>query len=457
MEGLNRQEVMQIIDEKLRQLNLGNHYDIFCREHNPLDGTHKESEAIEPSSFDAPEIYVRDYGEGVGIGGDDTVAFQATFADARAETYPPKVKISGHSVITDTLGVTSGMTIEGSNQSIYSNVQAGADDKPDCLITFAPTSEKDLFYIHETNLGKGNYASNINISNLAIRGNSTGGVTYSRYALNLDMVAHSVFENLAISQFMKGHYATQAMTNRFKNIHIAKCVDECFYYDTAAAASTSDVWEGCIFRDTALGGKIILGYGITFNSCLFETLAGGVRIYRECGEIAFNDTYVENVPTATDGFMWNMGNDGTINWDGNNLTICGGFQLGRDAAYGGKTGTWIDINHCSGVKIIGPHIHKYVNGIACNDTANTPDNAVYVSGPSFYDVTNLYYQMAGKMWGNYPTGPLGGAINPKTYGHNIQMVGLAIYANNAAAIAGGLVAGDFYRTNANPDTVCVVH
>ena len=34
---------------------------------------------------------------------------------------------------------------------------------------------------------------------------------------------------------------------------------------------------------------------------------------------------------------------------------------------------------------------------------------------------------------------------------------LQIYANNAAAIAGGLVVGDFYRTGADPDVVCVVH
>lgn len=34
---------------------------------------------------------------------------------------------------------------------------------------------------------------------------------------------------------------------------------------------------------------------------------------------------------------------------------------------------------------------------------------------------------------------------------------LPIFANNAAAITGGLVAGDFYRTGANPDFVAVVH
>lgn len=39
----------------------------------------------------------------------------------------------------------------------------------------------------------------------------------------------------------------------------------------------------------------------------------------------------------------------------------------------------------------------------------------------------------------------------------VKVTGLQVYANNAAAITGGLSAGDFYRTGANPDVVCVVH
>jgi len=34
---------------------------------------------------------------------------------------------------------------------------------------------------------------------------------------------------------------------------------------------------------------------------------------------------------------------------------------------------------------------------------------------------------------------------------------LPIYANNAAALAGGLAIGSLYRTGANPDPVMVVH
>jgi len=47
-----------------------------------------------------------------------------------------------------------------------------------------------------------------------------------------------------------------------------------------------------------------------------------------------------------------------------------------------------------------------------------------------------------------------GTTSPKS---KLHVVGLPIYANNAAAIAGGLTAGAFYRTGDDPDPVCVVH
>lgn len=39
----------------------------------------------------------------------------------------------------------------------------------------------------------------------------------------------------------------------------------------------------------------------------------------------------------------------------------------------------------------------------------------------------------------------------------IDLGPLPVYANNAAAIAGGLVVGAYYRTGGDPDLVCVVH
>ena len=54
-----------------------------------------------------------------------------------------------------------------------------------------------------------------------------------------------------------------------------------------------------------------------------------------------------------------------------------------------------------------------------------------------------------------PSGNVGiGATNPHS---KLAVVGLPVYANNAAAIAGGLAAGDFFRTGADPDPVCCVH
>jgi len=57
--------------------------------------------------------------------------------------------------------------------------------------------------------------------------------------------------------------------------------------------------------------------------------------------------------------------------------------------------------------------------------------------------------------GDFATGYVG--IGTTTPTAALQVVGLDVYANNAAAVAGGLTAGAFYRTGADPDPVCVVH
>ena len=85
-------------------------------------------------------------------------------------------------------------------------------------------------------------------------------------------------------------------------------------------------------------------------------------------------------------------------------------------------------------------------------------------------VVQLYNsKVGGKNWGLYSTLNNGFEIYNITDDHvnpmftiteaGVIVVGTAmsIYANNAAAVAGGLAVGSLYRTNADPDPVCVVH
>lgn len=53
----------------------------------------------------------------------------------------------------------------------------------------------------------------------------------------------------------------------------------------------------------------------------------------------------------------------------------------------------------------------------------------------------------------------GSTLNYAIYsaGGRVKLGGVPVYANNAAAIAGGLTAGDVYRTGADPDPMMIVH
>lgn len=52
---------------------------------------------------------------------------------------------------------------------------------------------------------------------------------------------------------------------------------------------------------------------------------------------------------------------------------------------------------------------------------------------------------------------VGGSIIVTAANIHLYFPELPIYANNAAAITGGLTVGMFYRTSVDPDYVCVVH
>jgi hypothetical protein len=66
-----------------------------------------------------------------------------------------------------------------------------------------------------------------------------------------------------------------------------------------------------------------------------------------------------------------------------------------------------------------------------------------------------YILAQGGTFGLSPAGNL--TLSGDASALTLTVTGLPVYANNAAALAGGLVAGKCYRTGATPDPVCVVH
>ena len=99
-----------------------------------------------------------------------------------------------------------------------------------------------------------------------------------------------------------------------------------------------------------------------------------------------------------------------------------------------------------------------VSGGYYQDSANGAYRSIIGTGSAsgYYFQTNggnattLYVGLGGSYNGNV-------GIGTATPHSKLAVVGLPVYASNAAAIAGGLAAGDFYRTGADPDVVCVTH
>jgi len=131
-------------------------------------------------------------------------------------------------------------------------------------------------------------------------------------------------------------------------------------------------------------------------------------------------------------------------------------------------------------RAISGNILIYSNYDNSNGILQTNGNVVpsitnsYSLGTSSYIWTNLYsqtltptsmttgyfpYKTSGALSNTSPiyTDGTNVGIGTVTPNSKLAVVGLPVYANNAAAITGGLAAGDFYRTGGDPDLVCVVH
>lgn len=167
-------------------------------------------------------------------------------------------------------------------------------------------------------------------------------------------------------------------------------------------------------------------------------------------------------------FVGETAGAGSTSWD----SVCIGYGSGENTVVGELTAVGVYAgweNTGTGVTLIGYSVGDsntgdYVTALgwsACY--GNTADNVVaigYNAGKNNATANQFILKQANinatpLIQGDFSTGNV--AIGKTSAGSKLGVAGLPIHANNAAAIIGGLAAGDFYRTNADPDPVCVVH
>jgi hypothetical protein len=153
------------------------------------------------------------------------------------------------------------------------------------------------------------------------------------------------------------------------------------------------------------------------------------------------------------------------------------IQLGSSIAFfhgsGGGWGASGDFTNAGNFSQTGHSF--YLNGVAIN--LNPSAGAATGSNnyaPSQFAPASLYWDGAASQADRWYFGPvIGTGSNPTTTFEfrrgsgtsgkvavrvpALNVVTMPVYANNAAAVSGGLVAGDLYRTGADPDPVMIVH
>jgi len=177
--------------------------------------------------------------------------------------------------------------------------------------------------------------------------------------------------------------------------------------------------SGAVFNGATINGELLASGNITGNVQSFginsskivssdvTTLAVGVRSNLSTQTASFTATNVRAFQAAF----------GTLG-SGSSITNLVGFYADSSLNKGNKNYAFVSLLPASGTS----NYNIYMTG-------NAP---------------------------NYLAGDLGIGMLPSS-STPLAVSGLPVYANNAAAISGGLTAGCFYRTGADPDNVCVVH
>lgn len=372
-------------------------------------------------------VNVLDYGADPTGVAESTQALQDAVTAAVAagnSVYMP----AGTYLIKDTINCPAKTMIIGEHRSM-SAIQNGTK------INFQPTSLKSLFSTGPTGSFKDGYA----FENLWIVGNSTTSTGDSFRAFDLIKVIKSTFRNMRIDGFRTAFRVEATINNRFEFIQTANNYLHNIHYTGDYA--TTDVWEQCYISNAPIGVQTD-GYslGIRFNNCIFESLdTYGVNIVKECYGWIFENTYVEDVPSANvaTNAMWRVGYDGAALAGSPQLTIHGGYIGGRNA---GAVGSLLDVDYTDGVTLGGFIAARYTNIV--QTTTNTQTNQVVTTGWTAASITNMVTDTT-KVSGYYPIGVYnGGTRNLQTARFQGILTGpLTLDSGAAATTAGNLQLG----------------
>jgi hypothetical protein len=199
------------------------------------------------------------------------------------------------------------------------------------------------------------------------------------------------------------------------------------------------------------GGTYSYALKNSFSNCYFESTGkNAVQNYEEDNK--FNDCTAVSSGGCAYNFYGSSGVYGGSFCNRNSIiggsatsTKAGGYSAIKIEAYG--TGVpyqgYANDNFIEGVRLAsssGYGIEILHNGNGHCDNTMLSQN--------FYDTCSL---------GNYSDGGTGTVINEGQLMGKSLVNSLSSYANNAAAIAGGLVAGQLYRSGGDPDIVAIVH
>lgn len=382
----------------------------------------------------------------------NSLTFPATFLGRRANGTP---SAPSNSAQNDILAVLEGDGYDGATFGAAATVQieAGNDFFPaqrsgEVAIYTVPTGTGTLLErLRIKNDGKVGIGTNAPSTLFHVKGKSTLGTgTYAlecTYDASISSASNALVAVLGTNASPDGTGAATAIFEKYSNVDI----------NVNSNATVAVIAK----KNGGLGGPNARVIGITSEAADlvgWNPGLGGPQAFVEGGLFkgigawtganrgsVQGGTYVaELVASATDFGFVNAGEYNIINASKD--------QGLRSLAT--LDGSW---NSITGGPSIGLISHTFPSTYPC-DIGISIGNGYPVSEAGFYH--GLYIRGASIVsGGNLITSNVFSVA--KTGRVTLTTTGVPVYANNAAALAGGLTAGQLYRTGADPDPVCIVH